>query len=110
MSGLSRSPWRIPRHFFSISAPRLLCSRCPWIASRQFGDDWVKPGRVVSNGAYMLEDWRINDKIRLRKNPYYWNASKVALETVEALPISVATVAFNFFAGGLADLISRQES
>ena len=72
---------------------------------RQFGDDWVKPGRVVSNGAYTLEDWRINDKIRLRKNPHYWNASKVALETIEALPISVATVAFNFFAGGLADLM-----
>ena len=53
----------------------------------------------------MLEDWRINDRIRLRKNPHYWNAKNVALESVEALPISVATVAFNFFAGGLADLI-----
>ena len=72
---------------------------------RQFGDDWVKPGRIIGNGAYVLEDWRINDRIRLRKNPNYWNAKKVALESVEALPISVATVAFNFFAGGLADLI-----
>jgi oligopeptide transport system substrate-binding protein len=71
----------------------------------QFGDDWVKPGRIIGNGAYVLEDWRINDKIRLRKNANYWNANKVALESVEALPISVATVAFNFFAGGLADLI-----
>ena len=72
---------------------------------KQFGDDWVKPGRIVGNGAYVLEDWRINDRIRLRKNPNYWNAKKVALESVETLPISVATVAFNFYAGGLADLI-----
>ena len=71
----------------------------------EFGDDWVKPGKIVGNGAYVLEDWRINDRIRLRKNPNYWNAKNVALETVEVLPISVATVAFNFFAGGLADLI-----
>jgi oligopeptide transport system substrate-binding protein len=72
---------------------------------KEFGDDWVKPGKMVSNGAYVLEDWRINDKIRLRKNPNYWNARNVALESVEVLPISVATVAFNFYAGGLADLI-----
>ena len=66
---------------------------------------WVKPGKMISNGAYVLEDWRINDRIRLRRNPNYWNVRNVALETVEALPMSVATVAFNFFAGGLADLI-----
>jgi hypothetical protein len=74
---------------------------------KEFGDDWVKPGKIVSNGAYVLEDWRINERIRLRKNSNYWNSKKVALESVEALPISTATVAFNFYAGGLADLIKR---
>jgi len=68
------------------------------------GDDWVKPGRIVSNGAYLLEIWRINDKIRLRKNPLYWNAENVALNTIDILPISKANVAFNFYASGLADL------
>ena len=77
----------------------------PTTQVKEFGDDWVKPEKMVSNGAYVLEDWRINDKIRLRKNPNYWNARNVALESVEVLPISVATVAFNFYAGGLADLI-----
>lgn len=70
----------------------------------KFGDDWIKPGRIVNNGAYLLEEWRINDKIRLRKNPHYWNAQNVALETIEVLPISKANVAFNFYASGLADL------
>ncbi|HEY5812767.1 MAG TPA: peptide ABC transporter substrate-binding protein, partial [Terrimicrobiaceae bacterium] len=77
----------------------------PTYRIKEFGDDWVKPGRMVSNGAYELEDWRINDKIRLRKNTHYWNFKGVALETVEILPISTATVAFNFYAGGLADLL-----
>ena len=36
---------------------------------QQIGDEWVKPGKIVGNGAYVLEDWRINDRIRLRKNP-----------------------------------------
>ena len=70
-----------------------------------FGDDWVKPGKIVGNGAYVLESWRINDKIQLRKNPHYWDRGSVALETIDVLPISDANVAFNFYASGLADLL-----
>jgi len=69
------------------------------------GDNWVKPGKIISNGAYTLESWRINDKIQIRKNPHYWDASQVALETIDVLPISDANVAFNFYASGLADLV-----
>ncbi|MEN9469262.1 MAG: ABC-type oligopeptide transport system, periplasmic component [Verrucomicrobiota bacterium] len=71
----------------------------------KLGDDWVKPGNLVGNGAYVLESWRINDKIRLRKNPHYWDRANVALETIDVLPISDANVAFNFYASGLADLL-----
>lgn len=69
------------------------------------GDDWVKPEHIIGNGAYVLEAWRINDKIRLKKNPHYWNKGKVSLETVDVLPISDANVAFNYYASGLADLV-----
>lgn len=71
----------------------------------KLGDDWIKPGKIVTNGAYLLDEWRINHKIRLKKNPLYWNKQSVSLETIEAMPISKATVAFNFYASGLADLI-----
>ena len=72
---------------------------------KRVGDDWVKPGNIISNGAYTLESWRINDKIRLRKNAMYWDSANVALETIDILPISDANVAFNFYASGLADLM-----
>jgi oligopeptide transport system substrate-binding protein len=70
----------------------------------KFGDDWIKPEHMVNNGAYVVDTWRINDIIRLRKNPRYWNAADVALETIDVLPIAKDTVAFNFYASGLADL------
>lgn len=76
----------------------------PLKAIERYGDDWIKPGRIVGNGAYVLVDWRINDRIRLRKNPYYWDRGQVALETVDLLPISKANVAYNFYASGEADL------
>lgn len=69
------------------------------------GGDWVKPGHIVSNGAYTLAAWRINDRIRLVKNPLYWNADSVAMESVDVLPINKANTAFNFYASGQADLI-----
>jgi len=76
----------------------------PLATIEKYGDDWVKPGKIVNNGAYLLQDWRINDRIELRKNPYYWNASKVALDSIDILPISKDNVAFNFYSSGVADL------
>ena len=71
----------------------------------RFPDDWTKPGKLVCNGAYILADWRINDRIRLVKNPRYWNRNTVAMKTVDVLPISKANTAFNFYASGKADLL-----
>ena len=71
----------------------------------KFGDEWVKPGKLVGNGAFLLSSWRINDSVRLEKNPLYWDAGNVRLNSVEVLPISKASVAYNFYAAGQADLI-----
>jgi oligopeptide transport system substrate-binding protein len=66
----------------------------------RLGEDWVKPGKMVSNGAYMLEDWKPSSHIRLVKNPNYWNASKVAIDAVEFDPTeNLATVLKRYRAG-----------
>ncbi len=69
------------------------------------GDNWIKANNMICNGPYVLSEWRINDKIVLKKNPFYWDRVHVALKSIEVLPISQATVAFNFYAAGQADLI-----
>lgn len=71
----------------------------------EVGDDWIKPDHLISNGPFTLEEWRINDRIRLRKNPHYWKRNDVALDTIDVLPIAKANVAFNFYASGEADLV-----
>ncbi len=77
----------------------------PMSVVERWGDAWVKPEHIVTNGAFLLESWRLNDKIRFRKNPRYWNRDAVRLNTVDALPISQANVALNFFASGVVDVI-----
>ncbi len=69
------------------------------------GDQWIKPGKMVNNGAYCLKEWRINDRIRLEKNPFYWDKAHVAMQTVDVLPISKAITALNFYISGIADLM-----
>jgi oligopeptide transport system substrate-binding protein len=51
-------------------------------AITEHGTDWVKPGRMISNGAYMLADVKPAAFIRLAKNPQYWNAGKVTIDSV----------------------------
>lgn len=72
---------------------------------RRWGDAWTKPEHLVGNGPFTMEAWRLNDRLRLRRNPRYWDREHVQLDTVDALPISQANVALNFFADGRCDLL-----
>jgi oligopeptide transport system substrate-binding protein len=72
---------------------------------KQFGDEWIKPAHLVNNGPFLMEEWRLNYRIRLRKNPNYWDAPNVHLQTVDLLPIENAISAYNFYASKVADLI-----
>ncbi len=72
---------------------------------QRWGDAWTKPEHIVSNGPFTMEEWRLNDRLRLRKNPRYWDHAHVRLDTVDALPISQANVALNFFSSGGCDLL-----
>lgn len=44
--------------------------------------DWTRPGRLVGNGAFVLEEWTPNARLRARKNPHYWDAARVRLDRI----------------------------
>ena len=48
---------------------------------------WAHPGNMVSNGAYTLQKWVINEYITLKKNPYYYDSDSVRIEEVDFLPL-----------------------
>ena len=69
----------------------------------KYGDDWIKPGKIVSNGPYVLKAWRLNDYILLEANPYYWRP--VPIRRIKVLPTRDANTCFNLFYSGKTDLI-----
>ncbi|WP_028449966.1 peptide ABC transporter substrate-binding protein [Chitinibacter tainanensis] len=69
----------------------------------KFGKDWVKPGNLVGNGAYVLKEWKVNSKMVLEKNPNYWNAKNVQITKVNYLPIESQDAAQKLYLSGEAD-------
>lgn len=67
--------------------------------------DWTKPENIVSNGPFVLQFRRIRDRVRLAKNPHYWDSENVHLETIDALAVSAATTMLNLYMTGVADWI-----
>ncbi len=53
----------------------------------KYGSDWTKPGNMVSNGAYVLTEHVINERLARERNPMYWNNEATILEKVVALVI-----------------------
>jgi oligopeptide transport system substrate-binding protein len=70
-------------------------------------DDWFLPGRIVGNGAFVLEAWRVGDRIRLRRSPTWWGRERVALASVDALPVENAITALNLYLTGALDWLPR---
>lgn len=93
------TPFFLPLCAFSTLCP------VPLAVVQKYGDNWIKPEHIVSNGPYTLASWRVNDRIRLVKNPLYWDAAHVSLKTIDLLPTSDAMTALNFYLLGQADLM-----
>lgn len=69
------------------------------------GDHWLMERPLPTCGAYTLDFWRIRDRIRIRKNPRYWDAANTQSAVVDFLPVAYAAPAFNLYESGQADII-----
>ena len=66
---------------------------------------WTKVKNLVTNGPFLMESRRLRDRIRLIKNPHYWDRDKVYLNTVDVLAVSSDTTALNLYMTGKVDWI-----
>ncbi|MGL5948428.1 MAG: ABC transporter substrate-binding protein [Aeromonas sp.] len=78
----------------------------PKKAIEQFGDKWTQPDNMVSNGAYRLKKWVVNERIELERNPAYWNNGKTVINNVAYLPIQSTNAELSRYLAGELDLTS----
>jgi oligopeptide transport system substrate-binding protein len=75
----------------------------------KFGDRWLMARPLPSSGPFELAAWRLNDKVRLRKNPRYWDAANTQSEVIDLLPVGSPTTSLNLYANGQADVVWDKE-
>lgn len=66
------------------------------------GRAWTQVQNIVTNGAFVLAGREVNGRIDLTRNPHYWDAQAVRLQSVTYFPVtdSAASTA-RFLAGDL---------
>jgi oligopeptide transport system substrate-binding protein len=77
----------------------------PRQATEKYGDRWVARLPLPCSGPYELVAWRLNDKIRLRKNPFYWDAGNTRSQLIDVLPTASPNTALNLYETGIADVV-----
>jgi oligopeptide transport system substrate-binding protein len=90
--------------FLDLCAFRTLAVVPRWWIEKH-GDRWVMEQPVPTSGPYMLDYWRIQDKIRVRRNPLYWDAASTQNNVIDLLPMESATTALNLYETRQADII-----
>jgi oligopeptide transport system substrate-binding protein len=68
------------------------------------GKDFTKPGKMVTNGAYMLTEYVANDHVTAVKNPNYWDAANVKIDKVIYNPSEDQAATARMFENGELDL------
>jgi len=89
-----------PTPFFD----HLLCEM-PYVPTprhtvEQWGDQWSRPEHIVSNGPFLLAEDEPRKITVLKKNPRYFDAASVYLETVRVLHSESEQTAFDWFEVG----------
>ena len=46
------------------------------------GESFARPGKFVTNGAYVLDAWVPGSLLALRRNEFYWNNAGTAIDAV----------------------------
>ncbi|MEJ1990632.1 MAG: peptide ABC transporter substrate-binding protein [Maritimibacter sp.] len=71
----------------------------------EFGDKWTDPEHMVGNGAYVLTNHVLGEKVEMDPSPTYWDAEHTVLQHVTALTINDQNVALTRYLAGELDRV-----
>ena len=77
----------------------------PRNAVEAHGQAWTQPEHIVTSGAFTLKTWKPYDKLVYVRNPQYWDAANVKLESITFYPMEDATTMMNLYKAGEIDAL-----
>ena len=89
--------------------PELMDHQVAWPVPRhsllKYGRAWTKVKNDVANGPYVVKEWIPGDHITLEKNPRFYDAAHVRIETVNYYQTSDANAGLRLFRAGQLDTL-----
>ncbi|GAA4882259.1 peptide ABC transporter substrate-binding protein [Ferrimonas pelagia] len=73
----------------------------------EFGDRWTRAENMVTNGAYTLERWVVNERIILKRSPTYWDNANTIIDKVTYMAIESANTELSRYKAGELDFTSE---
>jgi len=70
----------------------------------QHGSAWTQEEHFVSNGPFILQERRLKDRVRVRKNPRWHGASTVRSERIDWLALSNPSTLLNLYVADEIDI------
>ncbi len=71
----------------------------------KFGDKWTEAGNHVSNGAFMLKEWKHNERIILVPNPNWFGTPKPQLQQIKVLFMDDDAAAYAAYLNNELDIV-----
>ena len=72
----------------------------------EHGDSFARPGKLLSNGAYVLTDWVPGSVLTLKRNEHYWNNANTAIEEIRHHVVTQGTTELARYRAGEIDVTS----
>jgi len=77
----------------------------PKEAIEEYGERWIEPGLIMTNGPYCLKEWIHGDHLILVKNPKWYDADKVQIEVLNGPIVTEASTAMAMYEAGEIDYL-----
>jgi oligopeptide transport system substrate-binding protein len=78
----------------------------PAWAIDQYGDNWIEPGLMNSNGPYVMTEWIHGSSLQLVKNPFWIMADDVQIEHIDYDMVVEASTAFAMYENNELDTVA----
>jgi oligopeptide transport system substrate-binding protein len=94
-----------PAPYFLQTLASNVASPVPRRQIEQLGRQWTRAGKMLSNGPFTLAEWVPNDHVTLRKNPNFYDAAGVRIDTVKWYPTENQATSLKRYRAGEVDIL-----
>jgi oligopeptide transport system substrate-binding protein len=95
-----------PTPFFPEVVAHFAYAIVPMHAIQKYGEGWTHPDRFVGNGPYVLRNWYPREHLFVERNPLYWDARNVHLESIAFITEAYDDSMLDLFKSGYVDWVA----